>query len=94
MKLLNTTRSSSSFSYLKVLVLSNFFSWGGKFYSSPIENFDKEFHNRRCLSSAYEIYSLENYLITLKQKWNLNLQIVATGLFYGGKGYQLYNIFK
>jgi len=79
---------------LRLIVLSDFSSWGGKAYAESIGDFVTEFKTRSPLACAQEQYSLENLVAELAPRYGTSVCIVGYGLFYGGAGMDMEHIFR
>ena len=81
---------------LKVIILSTFVTWGGKKYTAPITNASSEFKKRHPFANTFDLFYSENALVAMadRDRGRYKLVVVGTGLLYGGKGYDLLNMFE
>lgn len=84
---------SAKLAALRVITLSDFSTWGDKAYAS-VENFVTEFKNRSAFVHSQEQFSLENSLVELGLQYGTNVCIVGHGIFYGGAGMEMGDIFR
>lgn len=85
---------ATSLAAITVVLLTDFSSWGGKNYITPIIDFESEFKQRKPLSCSQEQYSIENLLSRVTQECGVGLCMVCHGLFYGSGGLDLDGIFR
>jgi hypothetical protein len=85
---------ATGLSAITVVLLTDFSSWSGKNYLTPIIDFESEFKQRKPLSCSQEQYSIENLLSRVTQEYGAGLYMVGHGLFYGSGGLDLHEIFR
>lgn len=93
-KVVKRCRTCANLAALRVIILSDFSSWGGKAYTKSIGNFVTEFKTRSPLACAQEIYSLENLVAELVPRYGTSVCIVGYGVFYGRAGMDMQDIFR
>lgn len=79
---------------VRLVLLSDFSTWGGKSYHSSITDFDAEFKNRVPLSCAHEQFRLENLLTRSAAACNIDICVVSSGLLYGDAGLDMGDILR
>lgn len=84
----------STLAALRLIILSDFSTWGAKSYTESINSFDVEFKSRKPLMCAQDQFSLENNITSLAPRYGVNVCVVGYGIFYGGAGMELSNIFR
>jgi len=60
----------------------------------PNPGLNEIFLNRKPPLYSQEIYQIENKLFQFNLTGKFRVSMILSGLFYGGKGYDLYNTFK
>lgn len=73
----------------KLIILSNYNTWSGKTYSSPLTDLNFEFLQRKPNCSSVDIYLLENCLWQTAFKHKIELYMVGVGIIYGTGGCDL-----
>jgi hypothetical protein len=86
-------RGHCKLSGLRIIIISTFETWGGRWLEESILDIDRGFSERLPLASAFEQYALENEFSSVADRSGVWLRIVSSGLIYGGDGLDLKDAF-
>lgn len=86
--------TSSRRHLVRLVLLSDFSTWGGKSYHSSITDFEAEFKDRFPLSCAHEQFRLENLLTRSAADCHCDICVISTGLLYGDAGLEMDDILR
>jgi hypothetical protein len=78
----------------RVIMMTSFLSWSGKRYHVPVGGSLSEFTSRAPHPKETEVYKIENKFHTCSTQVGMEGCLVGTGLIYGGKGFDMHNLFK
>lgn len=79
---------------VRIILISDFSTWGGKCYLSSITDFEAEFKDRHPLACAHEQFLLENVLVRFASECHVNFCVVCSGILYGDSGLEMESILR
>lgn len=77
----------------RIVVVSSLQTWNGRRYHVPISTSVNEFTSRIPTHQSINLYKLENKFHNCMLQKRIQIHIVSLGLLYGGKGFDLNEIF-